>query len=145
MLFVVALMAFLFPLAYSPGPGNMFFAALGARFGTVVTLPANAGYHIATLVVTGLLGLGLVSAVHPGTAFFVGLKLAGSVYVMWLAWKMATSRQPPTTGMQSGKAGFGLDGRLAASAQPQSLCHHLGRYRRGPSVPESSPVPDGTR
>jgi threonine/homoserine/homoserine lactone efflux protein len=96
MLFVVALMAFLFPLAYSPGPGNMFFAALGARFGTVVTLPANAGYHIATLVVTGLLGLGLVSAVHPGTALFVGLKLAGSVYVMWLAWKMATSGSTDT-------------------------------------------------
>jgi threonine/homoserine/homoserine lactone efflux protein len=126
MLFVVALMAFLFPLAYSPGPGNMFFAALGARFGTVATLPANAGYHITTLVVTGLLGLGLVSAVHPGTAFFVGLKLAGSVYVMWLAWKMATSGSTDT-GMQSGKAGF-LDGVWLLLLNPKAYVIILLMY-----------------
>jgi threonine/homoserine/homoserine lactone efflux protein len=126
MLFVVALMAFLFPLAYSPGPGNMFFAALGARFGTVATLPANAGYHIATLVVTGLLGLGLVSAVHPGTALFVGLKLAGSVYVMWLAWKMATSGSTDT-GMQSGKAGF-LDGVWLLLLNPKAYVIILLMY-----------------
>ena len=29
----LALVVFLFPLAFSPGPGNMFFAANGARFG----------------------------------------------------------------------------------------------------------------
>ncbi len=30
----IALVLFLAPLAYSPGPGNLFFAATGARFGS---------------------------------------------------------------------------------------------------------------
>lgn len=54
----LALLIFLFPLAWSPGPGNMFFAANGARFGLVATLPANAGYHLATWLVTLAIGLG---------------------------------------------------------------------------------------
>jgi len=38
---ILALILFLFPLAFSPGPGNMFFAANGARFGFLNTLSAN--------------------------------------------------------------------------------------------------------
>lgn len=41
----LALVVFPFALAYSPGPGNMFFAANGARFGLQATLPANFGYQ----------------------------------------------------------------------------------------------------
>ena len=55
---IVALIIFLFPLAFSPGPGNMFFAANGARFGFAKTLSANFGYHLATIIVTFLIGFG---------------------------------------------------------------------------------------
>ena len=48
---IVALIIFLFPLAFSPGPGNMFFAANGARFGFAKTLSANFGYHLATIII----------------------------------------------------------------------------------------------
>ena len=44
---IAALLIFLFPLAFSPGPGNMFFAASGAKFGFKKTLSANFGYHLA--------------------------------------------------------------------------------------------------
>ena len=55
---ILTLLIFLFPLAFSPGLGNMFFAANGAKFGFVNTLSANIGYHLATVVVTFLIGLG---------------------------------------------------------------------------------------
>ena len=55
---IFALLVFLFPLAFSPGPGNMFFAANGARFGFVKTLSANFRYHFATIIVTFIIGLG---------------------------------------------------------------------------------------
>jgi len=42
----LALVLFLFPLAYSPGPGNMFFAAIGGRFGLRASVPATIGYHV---------------------------------------------------------------------------------------------------
>ena len=55
---IIALLIFLFPLAFSPGPGNMFFAVNGARFGFVNTLSANFGYHLATIMITLIIGFG---------------------------------------------------------------------------------------
>ncbi|OED50376.1 hypothetical protein AB838_02405 [Rhodobacteraceae bacterium (ex Bugula neritina AB1)] len=63
-----ALIMFLFPLAYSPGPGNLVFAASAARFGFAATVPANAGYHLATWIVTAAIGLGFVSALDQAMA-----------------------------------------------------------------------------
>ena len=60
----LTLLIFLFPLAYSPGPGNLFFAANGARFGFWATVPANIGYHIATWFVTLAVGGGDAGGVY---------------------------------------------------------------------------------
>lgn len=88
---IAALIIFLFPLAFSPGPGNMFFAANGARFGLRATLPANAGYHIATWLVTAAIGFGALAAISSYPGIFNALKIAGSLYVLWLAWLLFTS------------------------------------------------------
>src|SRR5262245_5395951 len=83
----IALIVFLFPLAYSPGPGNLFFAANGARFGLRATMPAMAGYHVATLIVTTLIGLGFAVAIKEAPELFILIKWVGSAYVLYLAWK----------------------------------------------------------
>ena len=72
---IVALVVFLFPLAYSPGPGNGYFAVVGARFGLAATIPATAGYHLATLVVTVAIGLGFLRAVERFPAAFSVVQL----------------------------------------------------------------------
>jgi threonine/homoserine/homoserine lactone efflux protein len=82
----IALIIFLFPLAYSPGPGNMFFAVNGARFGFKKIIPANAGYHIATLIVTFLIGYGFSEIAERYPNFFQYVGYAGSFYVLYLAW-----------------------------------------------------------
>lgn len=87
----VALIVFLFPLAYSPGPGNLFFAANGARFGFRATLPANTGYHIATWVVTAAIGFGFLAAIERYPQLFAAMKVAGGLYVLWIAWRMLKS------------------------------------------------------
>lgn len=103
---IAALIAFLFPLAYSPGPGNMFFAANGARFGIRATLPANAGYHVATWIVTTAIGFGALAAftTHPGA--FQALKIAGGLYVLWLAWTLFRSAGSDAAA-EAVPAGFG--------------------------------------
>lgn len=83
-----ALVLFLFPLAYSPGPGNLFFAANGARFGLLATLPASAGYHLATWIVTAVTGLGLISVLDAVPGVFAAVKIAGSLWVLRIAWRM---------------------------------------------------------
>jgi threonine/homoserine/homoserine lactone efflux protein len=97
-----ALVLFLFPLAYSPGPGNLFFAANGARFGLRSTIPASTGYHIATWLVTLAIGLGFAAVIHKYPEVFTTIKILGSLYVLWLAWKllrsgMIKSDQEPTS------------------------------------------------
>lgn len=85
----IALVLFLAPLAYSPGPGNLFFAANGARFGFRATVLANLGYHAATLAVTIVIGLGFDWVSREAPMFLSVIRYAGTAYVLWLAWGLA--------------------------------------------------------
>jgi threonine/homoserine/homoserine lactone efflux protein len=114
----IALVMFLFPLAYSPGPGNLFFAANGARFGLSATMPAMAGYHVATLLVTVAIGLGFAAAIDKFPQFFNIVKWAGSVYVLYLAWKFLRAGIMGEAG-EARPAGF-LDGGLLLILNPKA-------------------------
>ena len=84
---ILALLLFLFPLAFSPGPGNMFFAVNGARFGFFNTLAANFGYHLATIIITFILGCGfsLLFSIIKNQYHYI--QILGSIYVIYLAYK----------------------------------------------------------
>ncbi|MGS4947792.1 LysE family translocator [Meridianimarinicoccus sp. RP-17] len=83
----LALILFLFPLAYSPGPGNLFFAALGGRYGLRASAPATPGYHLATFVVTVAIGFGFAGIARMSTGIFDLMRYLGSAYIVWLALK----------------------------------------------------------
>lgn len=106
----IALLVFLFPLAYSPGPGNAFFAAIGASKGVRAAAPALAGYHLATFVVTVVIGVGMGVTIlnHPVVA--KSLAAVGSLYVLWLAWSFIRSARqkaaPSDTPVTEPKIGF---------------------------------------
>jgi len=102
----LALLVFLFPLAFSPGPGNLFFAALGARGGGVAAvLPPMVGYHAVTWGVTVAMGLGAAGLVQalPGAAR--GLQVAGGIYLLHLALGLLRTA-PGAASPASGAAGF---------------------------------------
>ncbi len=115
---IAALVIFLFPLAYSPGPGNLFFAANGARFGFRATVPANAGYHLATWVVTVGIGFGFLAVMERFPQVFDLLRIAGSFYVLWIAWKMLRSSVLRDVGAAS-PASF-ADGALLLVLNPKA-------------------------
>lgn len=115
---VLTLLLFLFPLAYSPGPGNMFFAANAARFGLRATARANAGYHIATWIVTAAIGCGFIVALDRFAPVFAVLKVAGSVYVLWIAWKLLKAGAPEA-GDAARPPGF-LDGAVLLVLNPKA-------------------------
>ncbi|MGC1428460.1 MAG: LysE family translocator [Albidovulum sp.] len=114
---LAALMLFLFPLAYSPGPGNLFFAANGARFGFGQTLMANLGYHAATFTVTSLIGLGFAGVMVGAPNGFAGLRIIGSLYLFWLAYRLA--RAGASEGREAQTAGF-LDGAILLVLNPKA-------------------------
>lgn len=115
---VLVLLAFLFPLAYSPGPGNMFFAANGARFGLRSTLAATAGYHVTTFGVTFPIGMGFSSAIAAAPEAFVFIKVAGSLYVLWLAWRLWRAGSLDST-EQANPANF-FDGVILLLLNPKA-------------------------
>lgn len=109
---VVALLVFLFPLAYSPGPGNTFFAAIGVARGSRAAVPALVGYHVATFLVTLLIGLGLGATLLQHPVLPTVLSAAGSPYVLWLAFGfLKTARdttEPGTHPTPDGRPGIGF-------------------------------------
>jgi len=115
---IVALVVFLFPLAYSPGPGNGYFAVVGARFGLAATIPATAGYHLATLVVTVAIGLGFLRAVERFPAAFSVVQYAGAAYVLWLAWRLWRAGAAEGGG-RTGRATF-RDGAVLLLLNPKA-------------------------
>lgn len=112
------LLLFLFPLAFSPGPGNMFFAANGARFGFTGTIAANCGYHLATWVVTFAIGLGFGWIATGFPAFQQMVKYAGGLYVFYLAWCLARAGTIDRD-IESRRAGF-LDGVILLGLNPKA-------------------------
>ncbi|MDT8854903.1 LysE family translocator [Paracoccaceae bacterium Fryx2] len=116
--FTLALLLFLLPLAYSPGPGNMFFAAIGARFGLRASLPATTGYHLATFIVTAVIGLGFAELAGLSSSALEVLRIGGSVYVLWLAWLFL--RAGATTGVAKAREATALDGAILLILNPKA-------------------------
>ncbi len=116
----VTLIIFLFPLAYSPGPGNLFFAANGARFGFWRTFPAATGYHAATWLVTFGIGWGFgkMAADFPGMLFLI--KYLGSAYVFFLAWRLLRAGAVNGDGDVKSKPASFFDGAVLLIFNPKA-------------------------
>lgn len=93
---LLAISLFAFVMSVTPGPNNIMLLASGAQFGYQKTLPHVFGIlvGIAFLLASILLGLGAVIERYP--AFYDLLKVLGSVYLFWLAWKITTASTEPT-------------------------------------------------
>lgn len=88
----------------TPGPNNLMMVASGAHHGYRRTLPAilgiNAGGAVQTFVTC--LGLGAVFIAWP--ALHAALKLAGTLYLLVLAWRLAMA--PAAHGRPPEQFGF---------------------------------------
>lgn len=115
-----ALVLFLFPLAYSPGPGNLFFAALSAHSGLGAIKWPMVGYHLATLLMAALIGLGLLKTLYAAPLLTKAVSILGSLYVLYLGAKLFIA---PITEHQIDKprrvAGF-LDGAMLLFLNPKA-------------------------
>ncbi len=92
--FLFPLMAFAFVAIGTPGPNNLMLLASGANFGVRRTIPHMCGImfgHAVMLIVLGL-GLGNVFELYP--ALKTILKVFAVSYMLYLAWKIATSAAP---------------------------------------------------
>lgn len=98
---LTALAGFAFVSSITPGPNNLMLMASGANFGFTRSLPhmAGVGFGFLAMIILVGLGLGQVFEIYPISHTI--LKIGSVVYLLYLAWKIATSA-PNETSDQTG-------------------------------------------
>ncbi|WP_127957256.1 LysE family translocator [Serratia microhaemolytica] len=87
----ISLLGFLWVAAITPGPNNMLLTTSAAHFGFIRSgwLMIGIMLGMQSILLLVALGIGGLLLLYPMLHLF--LKIAGSLYLLWLAWKVATA------------------------------------------------------
>ncbi|CQI88782.1 ABC transporter [Yersinia rohdei] len=87
----LSMVGFLWVAAITPGPNNMLLTSAGANFGFRRSIWLMLGIMLGmqSMLLMVAFGVGSLILVYPSIHFI--LKVLGSLYLLWLAWKVATS------------------------------------------------------
>ncbi|WP_067709895.1 MULTISPECIES: LysE family translocator [unclassified Erwinia] len=88
----LSMLGFLWVAAITPGPNNMLLTASGANFGFLRSLWLIIGIMIGMQVMLLLVAFGVGGLILLYPSLHLILKIAGSAYLLWLAWKIATAK-----------------------------------------------------
>jgi threonine/homoserine/homoserine lactone efflux protein len=78
----------------TPGPNNLMLTASGANFGVRRTFPHLLGVALGQPVLQIVLALGLHPLFERFPLLRLGLQIFGSLYLLWLAWRVAIAGAP---------------------------------------------------
>jgi len=88
---LLSIISFAFATAMSPGPNNFMLLSSGLTFGYQKTLAHIVGVMVGfpIMIIAVGLGIGTVFELYP--LLHDILKIVGIAYLLWMAWKIATS------------------------------------------------------
>lgn len=87
----LSMLGFLWVAAITPGPNNMLLTASGANFGFWRSMPLMLGIMLGMQGILLLVAFGIGSLITLYPSVHLMLKAAGSIYLLWLSWKIATA------------------------------------------------------
>ena len=87
----MTLVVFAFVTSITPGPNNLMLLASGVNFGFRRTIPHMLGIGMGFLLLLLGVGYGLGAVLEAAPALYLALKFAGGAYMLYLAYKIATS------------------------------------------------------
>lgn len=87
--------AFAIAGSFTPGPNNAMLLASGVNYGFQRTVPHIAGVTIGYGVMFAAVGLGVGRFIVENPTLHGALKIASAVYLVWLAWRIATAEGEP--------------------------------------------------
>src|SRR5712664_3547912 len=93
----VAFLVFAVVAAVTPGPSNIMVTAAGANAGILRGLPCLFGVTTGMGLMMFLVPLGLGSLVLAYPLALRALNWGGAAFLLWLAWKIATSTRLEST------------------------------------------------
>ncbi|MBA5690337.1 LysE family translocator [Rugamonas apoptosis] len=114
---LLPLISYCLVMSATPGPNNVMLAITGANFGARGAAPAILGIQAGMFVQTMLMcvGLGSVFVAYPWAQ--QGLRIAGSAYLAYLAWKLSGAS---VAGTQAPKAVSFAQATVFQSLNPKS-------------------------
>ncbi len=87
----LSIISFAFATAMSPGPNNFMLLSSGLTFGYQKTMPHIMGVMVGFPIMVMAVGLGMGSVFELYPWLYDVLKVVGITYLLWMAWKIATS------------------------------------------------------
>ncbi|WP_394690081.1 LysE family translocator [Hoeflea sp.] len=91
----LTLIAFAFVAGGTPGPNTMMLFTSGVNFGFRNTLPHMFGIGVGFLALVLGIGFGLGALLTTLPALYLVLKILGGSYLVYIAWRIATSDTLP--------------------------------------------------
>ncbi|CAQ82404.1 MULTISPECIES: LysE family translocator [Photorhabdus] len=88
---ILSLTTFLFISSITPGPNNMLLTSSGANFGVIRSLGLIFGILLGMQTILYLSAFGIAALLLVYPAIHTIMKIAGSLYLLWLAWKTVTA------------------------------------------------------
>ena len=99
---LLPLLLFVLVSTISPGGATTLATASGANFGWWRSLPLLAGISLGLASMAAAAAGGVAALIVQAPALQLAMKLAGSIYLLWLAWQIAR-RGAPGTGASVGQ------------------------------------------
>ncbi|UUX51233.1 LysE family translocator [Nisaea acidiphila] len=109
-----------FPLMGSPGPATLSLAGLGTAYGFRAGLPYLGGIVLGTTCVLLMIASGVTALVLAEPALVTVLTAAAAVYILYLAWKIASAPAGVRSDGEGTAPGF-LPALFLALANPKAF------------------------
>lgn len=97
---IAPLILFAFASSITPGPNNIMLASSGLTHGFLRSIPHMLGISIGFMLMLVLVGLGLGALFRNWPELHDVLQLTCAVYLLYLAWRIATA-VPPSASTQA--------------------------------------------
>jgi threonine/homoserine/homoserine lactone efflux protein len=91
---ILAFAVFALSISITPGPNNMMVLASGANFGLRPTIPHLLGIDLGFAVMIIAVGVGIGGLFIAFPTLHAVLRYVGALYLIFLAWKIASARGP---------------------------------------------------
>jgi threonine/homoserine/homoserine lactone efflux protein len=88
---ILAFLPFLVSMSFTPGPNNIMIASSGVNFGFRATIPHMIGIAVGVAAMMLLVGFGLGQLFLAMPIVHQALKVIGTLYLLYLAWRIATA------------------------------------------------------
>lgn len=122
---ILPLLLFVAVATVTPGGATTLATASGARFGFVRSIPLMLGIALGLALLAAVAALGLGGLLLALPWLQTAVKALGSVYLLWLAWRIARSG-PPNAGSGPASPITLVNGFLLLWLNPKSWAMTVG-------------------